>query len=165
MARDPKKLKDRLLKVADELRRSPVDVASGYADAYAAYAADARSLIGNAPSGPAIEAARAKLAQMLVPAFSMVPPTQAADLIALALTAFWMVPPMVFSGSFPGVATAAPGAALLPKAILLAWSTNMATLSRRPEATARIAQVFHAFTSTVVCTDATVPSPTVGPIL
>lgn len=142
-----------------------MDVARGYAEAYADYAADAESLTGNTPTGPGLAAAKLVLSAALVPAFSLIPPDQAADIIAKAFTAFWLAPPMVFAGTFPGVVTAVPGTAVLAPALTAAWKLNLLTLSKKPEATPRIAQVFHAFTSTVIVTDATTPVPTVGPIL
>ncbi len=139
------------------------DAGERWANLYADYARAAMSPTGGSPA--AVDAAIPALSSALAATFAaMADPGTTASQMADAFTLFWFAPPMAFAGAFPGVVTVVPGTAALAAALAATWASNIAGgLSARDAADA-IAADLHAFTTTVVCTDATVPTPTVGPI-
>src|SRR4051812_28529854 len=97
--------------IADLSRPFPkdyVESAKRLADAYATYAATAQSVMGGSPVS--LAAAKATLQASLAPVFatSRLAPQTAAQL-AQAFTAFWLLPPVAFVGTPPGVVTVVPG--------------------------------------------------------
>lgn len=105
---------------------SAQDAADRWAAAYKAYAAGATSCLAGAPNGASLTAAEATLSAALVAAFSSKDPVTTVSAFGAAFTAFWMAPPMVFTGALPGVVTAATGAAALQAGLPGVWATIQA---------------------------------------
>ena len=158
-------IRDALLDLAKNPPRNAVDSARRYAAMYGRYATDARTVLGNAPAS--LTAAEATLAAALIPVFTGFgrPSQLVAQQMAQAFTAFWLLPPVVTAGSFPGLVTAVAGTAALGPAMVAAWAANVASKATNQQAAQRMADALHAFTLTVVVTEATAPTPTVGPIV
>jgi hypothetical protein len=84
--------------------------------------------------------------------------------MALALTSFWLLPPVVFSGTPPGLVTVVPGGVVLPTALFASFATNLAARASNQQASQRLASDLDAFTRTVIVAHPVVPTPVVGPI-
>ncbi len=158
-------IRDGLLAMTANPPQSPTDSARRYAKLYARYAAAARTVLGNAPVS--LAAAEASLTVALIPVFTGFgrPLPTVAQQMAQAFTAFWLLPPVATAGSFPGIVTLVPGTLILGPALVAVWLQNVAAQASSQEASQRLADVLHAFTLTVVVTEATVPTPTVGTIM
>ncbi len=134
-----------------------------YADAYAAYAADARSPMTGFPLN--LTAPTATLQSALAAAFSAGFDANAtAEAMDAAFTAFWLSPPVAFTGSPPGTVTAVTGAGTLAPALLAAWQANTSGDASTADSATQIADAIDAFTRTVIVTHPVVPTPVVGPI-
>ena len=148
--------------------KTPAEAATKWAAAYKGYASTAMSLLGGAPIPASLSAAESTLKTVLEAAFTAGggPPAMATSL-STAFTAFWLVPPIIFTGVPPGVVTAVVGTALLQSGLILCWSQIMAMgPAGTPAAAAQAhATVLDAFTRTVIVTHPTVPVPTIGPIV
>ena len=157
MALDSNVLKNGFIQLSLVPAVNVFDAASHWSQIYAQYAASAQSPAGG--SAPSLSAAQGLLAQTLVGAFSGSDPNYTSQALTAAFTAFWMLPPVVFSDA--GVVTAATGAAILPSALMAAWAVNLATNADAGQASGRIAGVLDAFTRLVIVT---APGPIVGPL-
>ena len=148
--------------------KTPAEAATKWAAAYKGYASTAMSLLGGAPIPASLSAAESTLKTVLEAAFTAGGgAAPMATSLSTAFTAFWLVPPMAFSGAFPGLVTLVAGTALLQSGLIAAWA-QVAALG--PGATAAAAAAAHAtvldaFTRTVIVTHPTVPVPTIGPIV
>lgn len=138
------------------------------ADAYADYAAGAVSCSGGSPT--TLAAARPLLELSLGAAFAVPPPAsppQTAQSLAAAFTAFWLLPPVVFSGPTPGAVSAVAGTAILQAALLQIWAAI--PLIRPPSgdpaaaSAAQHAAALDLFTKTIVVVHVP-PSACAGPI-
>lgn len=139
--------------------------AKGWAGAYAEYAADAQSCQAVPPLPASIEAAQATLQGGLAEAFAAgVDPGSTATGMATALTAFWLLPPVAFTGVTPGIVTAVAGTSLLVTAFVATWAKNTASKASARDAAASMATVLDAFTRTVVVTHAP-PTVCASPIV
>lgn len=158
-------IRDGLLALADHPPKSPQEAARRYAEIYARYAADARTVLGNAPVS--LAAAEATLRIALIPVFTGFgrPPQVVAQQLAAAYTAFWLLPPVATAGSFPGIVTLVAGTPVLGPALAAIWVANVASMPSARDAAQRLAAAIDIFTKTVIVTEATIPSPTVGPLL
>ncbi len=154
-------LSGKLQQIATSFPATYQAAGQAWANAYADYAGAAISPIGGAPLG--ISAAKATMAATLAAGFAA-QPAPVAPVIGAALLAFWMAPPMTFSGAFPGVVTVVGGAAAVGPALAAAFASNIASKAAVGPSCDAIAAAIHTFTLTVVVTHATIPSPTVGPI-
>lgn len=131
---------------------SYADAAEAWADAYAVYAANAKSC--STPGAPAsLAAAKATLKAVLTTSFSTrtVASDTAGDMAA-AFTAFWLVPPVPFSGTTPGVVTAVAGTAALQAALISTWAANLASQVSAAAAAESMAELLDIFTKTVLVT-------------
>lgn len=125
-----------------------------WAQAYGDYAAAAMSLAGGSPIVQgAVDALGGVLGNLFAGGL-------AAPAMDAAFVAFWLAPPMAFAGPFPGVVTAVPSVPGLAGV----FASNVEGKASADAAMGAIAAALHAFTLTVIVTDATVPTPTVGPI-
>lgn len=146
---------------------NPFDGGRRIADAYADYAAGAVSCSGGSPT--TLAAARPLLELSLGAAFAVYPttPPQTAQALAAAFTAFWLLPPVVFSGPTPGAVSIAAGTAILQAAFLQIWATIpfIRPPSGDPAAVsaAQHAAALDLFTKTVVVLHVP-PSACAGPI-
>jgi len=160
---DPDSLTHSIVDLMKSPDRAPV-VARNWAQLYATYAADGTTLLGGHPLS--LDAAQATLQGALTGVFAnpyqLAP--QTATQMAAAFTAFWLLPPVATTDVFPGVVTAVAGTALLQTALLSAWFSNFASKASGEQAARGIATALDAFSRTVIVTNATVPSPTVGPL-
>lgn len=145
MALSPEKLTGELLRLPPQRAHL---AGPAWAAAYRRYAEDARSCQARPPSTVALDAAEVKLgaAAAALYASSRALP-QTARGLALALAAFWLLPPVPFlGGASPGVVTAAVPATL-EAALLAVWAPPG---GRQPEAARRLARALHLWTTTNV---------------
>ncbi len=158
-------IRNGLLAMTTNPPQNALDSARLYSAIYAEYAAAGRTILGNAPLS--LAAAQAALTLALVPVFTGFgrPPGVVAEQMAQAFTAFWLLPPVVTAGSFPGVVTLVLGTPVLGPALQAVWAQNVSARASNQEASQRLADVLHAFTLTVTVTEATVPTPTIGTLL
>ncbi len=126
-----------------------------WAKAYGDYAGAGRGPLAVVPN---VSGAVAVLGGSLAAAFAS---GNAAPLMTSAFVLFWMGPPVTFAGAFPGLVTAVGGGPNLAPV----FAQNVANKASAHDACAAIAAVLHAFTSTVIVTVASTPSPTVGPLV
>lgn len=154
MALDQGALKNGLLALTASFPTSYSDAGRRWAEAYGAYAAAAMSSINGVPN---VTGAIAVLASKLAGAFAS---GAAAPAMDAAFVAFWLAPPVAFAGAFPGVITAV-GSVVGFAAI---FAHNISGKASADAACGTLAAGIHAFTLTVICTTATTPTPTVGPI-
>ena len=148
--------------LSDESPQGFAEAGRRWSALYASYAADARSVLGGAPIG--LSVAESLLTRTLAGVFATSSdPVTTAQNMAAALTAFWLLPPVAFSGATPGAVTAVGGTVFLAAALASAWGSNLASRAPAPQAAASVAAALHAFTETVIVTHPT-PTPTVGPI-
>lgn len=164
MALDPSKLQRLLQHLAENPSRTPIEAGYAWARAYRQYCDDAISPLGGSPT--TLDAAELFLATSLAGVFSnLAGPAQVnTNQMALALTSFWLLPPVVFSGTPPGLVTVVPGSVVLPTALFASFSTNLAARATNQQASQRLASDLDAFTRTVIVTHPVVPTPVVGPI-
>ncbi len=148
MSLDVRSLKEGLMETARSHPKSPAEAAQRYALAYSRYASDATSPAGG--SVVSVAAAQELLEASLVPAFSAFDANISAQLQTASFTAFWLLPPIVFTGTTPGLVTLTPGSLLLPSALLSVWAANVATSADYDQAIGRIADILHSFTLTVI---------------
>jgi hypothetical protein len=150
---------------------SAVDAGQRWAAAYAVYAAGATSVSGD--TAPSLAANEAALAALLGAAFAnpSSPPTQTAQAIATAMTAFWLTPPVVLVGApVSAIVTAVAGTAALQAGLLAIWAALVAAPDPNDpagQAAAQHASVLDLFTKTVIVTHvfpAPAP-PVVAPIV
>lgn len=140
MALDPSKLKF----FTQAYPTNPYEAAKNIASVYASYAADATTLVGAAPP-TFTEAEQQVLTAILAQALSVPAPTPAvfAQALALGLTAFWLTPPVVFTGGVVTAAVFAPLAGILTAAL----STNVTDIDQVNKV---IGAIVHAHTISVV---------------
>jgi hypothetical protein len=155
MARDPGTLKAGLLAMTASFPATHGEAAQRWAQAYGGtYAATALALPANVPN---VAGATAALTGKLASAF---PTDNAAPPMQAAHVEFWTAPPVPFAGAVPGVVTAIGG----PPDLAGVFRRNVESEASADAACAALAAELHRFTSTVVVTVATTPTPTVGPI-
>lgn len=164
MALDSSALSDSLASVfAAPAPDFPIS-AKNWANAYAGYATEAQSCQAVPPVPAAIQAAQATLQATLAAAFAAgIDPVSTATGMASAFTAFWLAPPVLFSGVTPGVVTAVGGAAVLATALVASWTENTLTKASASAAASTMATILDAFTRTVVVTHAP-PSACASPL-
>ena len=140
------------------------DVAQKWADAYATYAADARSCQARPPTG--ITTAKATLKTALAASFvAGGPASSTASDMATAFTAFWLTPPITFlGGATPGAVTAVGGTAALQAGLLTAWAANLASNASNSDAAQSMADLLDTFSKTVVAAHAA-PSACTAPLV
>jgi hypothetical protein len=119
--------------------------------------------LGGSPA--ALDAGQAVLQQALTVTFATsVDPVTTASQMANAFTAFWFLPPVVFSGTPPGLVTAVGGTAALAVALPAIWLSNQLSKLTTEQSAQAIAAALDAFSRTVIVTHPVVPTPVVGPI-
>lgn len=159
MSLDSTILKQSFLDLAQNYPKNIYESAVRRATDYATYALGARTISGNPPVS--LAAANATLCGALVPCFTGFgrDPYTVARRIALAYETFWLLPPVVTAGSFPGSVTAVLGTEALASALVSIWNINVSSRADSETAAERLASVFDKFTKTVVVTEV----PGVGP--
>lgn len=161
MSLDPATLSSGILAMLGE-GNFPADAADAgqrWADAYATYAADARSPIVGHPTG--LAAHEPALASALTVALQARDASAFASAMDSGLTAFWLAPPVTFSGSPPGTVTAVGGTGTLAPVLLAVFAANIAGEVSNPASADAIAEAIDEFTRTVIVTH---PSVAVGHI-
>jgi hypothetical protein len=153
-----------LLDLTRNFPQTPQEAGRRWASVYAQYASTAKTAVGG--SIISLAAQERVLGPLLGAVFatSQLAPQTASNL-ASAFTSFWLLPPVPFVGSFPGIVTAVAGTAALQAGLLSVWAANFASRAPNEQAMQKIAGVIDVFTRTVIVTTATVPSPTVGPLI
>lgn len=147
--------------------REFVEPAKRFASAYARYAKDAQSCQGQGPVAASIAAAQLKLAAWLgVQLPTSRSPLQFVNIFATGISAFWLLPPVAFLGTTPGVVTVAVPATL--QAALLGVITTATAegkaFSLTPAKVAKLwAKALDAWTKTVLVVHAA-PSACTGTI-
>lgn len=124
------------------------DCASAWTDVYAAYAATAVSCSGGSPA--TLVAAKVTLQAALLAAFSGTNAATTSNAMATAFSAFWLLPPVVFTGPTPGAVIAVAGTALFQSGLLALWATNVADAASAVDAASGHADLFDILTKTVV---------------
>lgn len=164
MALDPSKLQRLLQRVAEKPSRTPVEAGYAWARAYRQYCDDAASPMGGSPL--TLDAAEQLLGSSLAGAFANPAgdPSTASNFMGLSFTSFWLLPPVVFSGTPPGAVTVVPGSLVLPTALFSTFAVNLATRATNEQSAQRLAQALDSFTRTVTVLHPVVPTPVVGPI-
>jgi len=131
--------------------RWPVDKAEcayAWTKCYADYAATAQSCQGVNPS--TLVSARATMQSALLLALDTIDPASCASAIAAAMTAFWLTPPIVFTGATAGLVSSVTGTAALQSTLILNWASNVAAHISAQDAATQHASVFDTFTKTVI---------------
>lgn len=139
------------------------ECADAWASAYKNYASGAQSCQSGSPNPAALTAAEAILSATLLAAFNGTNASDTATAFSTAMSAFWLLPPVLFSGVTPGLVTVVAGAPALQSALLALWSANVAGNVSAADAAQGHADIFHAFSLTVVVTHAP-PTTCTGPI-
>lgn len=133
---------------------SPPSTRQGCADAlasaYRSYAAGATSCLGGAPNSGSLGTAETTLATALGSAFAGTDPATVATAVSAALTAFWLTPPIAFSGTPPGVVTAVGGTAALTSGLPTMWAAQVAGSASASAAAQAHADLVDTFTKTVL---------------
>jgi hypothetical protein len=156
-------LKRGLLDIQRNFPATHQEAGARWAAAYSAYCKDAQSVLGGSPVS--LDAGEAVLGRMLGITFATSKdPVSTASAFASALTAFWLLPPVAFTGVPPGLVTAVAGTAVLQVALPATWAGLLLSRASAEKAMGDISTVMDAFTRTVFVTHLTVPSPTIGPI-
>lgn len=132
--------------------KTALEAGQRWAKVYADYASKAQSCQAVPPLPASISVAQATLAATLGTAFSAFDPVSTSTLFANALVAFWLAPPVAFTGTTPGVVTLAPGGPVLQAALAAAWVSNIVNKVSADFAAAQHATLFDTFTRTVVVT-------------
>lgn len=165
-----KKLRDGLLPVFETHQARPDIPARLMASAYYEYSKDAKSPgTPGTPLAPALAAAHLKLRAMLTGVFAVVQPTpdQFATRMAACFSAYWMLPPVGFTGATPGLVTLAVPTPLQIAIIAIMASNTVLALARQtlpPEKVAdQWATILDVWTRTVIVTHPPTPAA-IGPL-
>lgn len=145
-------------------------IASRLAGIYTKYAYNATSCMGGTIVPGSLDSKKATLGKALIAAYKNFVPAANMQLIAGALSAFWLLPsPVVFTGAPPGaVITAVP--LTLSAALSAILATNQAIASgggeiTGPKSASQWAKALHTWTTTSVIAAHAGPTPCTSPLI